>query len=243
MKNGNAVTILTQPYSANAKIRLMHIVKRIRTFTLRHPLIGPTFWVLSVQYFLTQLFVASAWPIRFDYRLHAISDLGNTACGEYAERLVCSPEHAWMNASFVVLGVTIIIGSALLYQGFKRTAGSLVGFYFMSLAGLGTIFVGLFPENTISSLHTIGAFLPFVFGNLSMVVLGLSLDIPRNLKWFTVGFGLVALAALALFVTGNYLGLGLGGMERIVAYPQTVWLIVFGVYVSAHQYRTIRLKH
>lgn len=225
-------------YSGSGIMKQMqHAAQKIRTFTLHHPLIGPTFWILSVQYFLTQLLVANAWPIPFDIRTHAISDLGNTVCGTYEDRFVCSPEFSWMNASFVVLGVTIIIGSALLYQGFKRTRPTFVGFYFMSLAGLGTVFVGLFSENTIPLLHNVGAFMPFVFGNLSMVILGVSLEIPRSLKLFSMLFGITALIALILFTAGIYLGLGFGGMERLVAYPQTIWLIVCGVYVSAHRYR------
>jgi hypothetical protein len=34
------------------------------------------------------------------------------------------------------------------------------------------------------------------------------------------------------FASSHYLGLGEGGMERIVAYPQTLWLIFFGTYLS-----------
>ena len=81
--------------------------------------------------------------------------------------------------------------------------------------------------------------MPFVFGNLALVVLGLGLDVPSTLRWFSVIFGVIGLVALSFFISGNYFGLGFGGMERIVAYPQTIWLIVFGAYVSAHRYKEI----
>lgn len=216
------------------------MTKRVRVFTERHPFVGPAFWILSVQYFLTQLLVANAWPTAYSWRLHAISDLGNTVCGDYgehSERYVCSLHHGWMNVSFVVLGVTVMIGSILLYESFKRTKGTLLGFWFMGLAGFGTVIVGLVPENVIPGLHAAGAFLPFVLGNIALVVLGLSLDIPSLFRRFTVAFGATALVALVFFLTGFYPGVELGGMERLVAYPQTLWLIVFGVYVSADQYR------
>lgn len=43
---------------------------------------------------------------------------------------------------------------------------------------------------------------------------------------------LFSLAALGLFGAHAYLGLGAGTMERLAAYPETVWLLGFGLYVS-----------
>ncbi len=91
--------------------------------------------------------------------------------------------------------------------------------------------VGLFPENTVSSLHILGAALPFLLGNIGLILLGLVLPLPRFLRWLSIFFGSMALLALVFFMTNQYLGLGIGGMERIVAYPQTIWLIVIGFYL------------
>jgi hypothetical membrane protein len=65
-----------------------------------------------------------------------------------------------------------------------------------------------------------------------MIILGLVLDLPKNLRLYSVISGAIALGALLLFIINTYLGLGVGGMERIAAYPQTVWLIIFGLYMS-----------
>ena len=43
--------------------------------------------------------------------------------------------------------------------------------------------------------------------------------------------GITALVALVLFVTGNFLTLGRGGMERMIAYPEVLWAIGFGGYL------------
>lgn len=125
-------------------------------------------------------------------------------------------------------------GSLLIYQGFKRDRVTLMGFGLMAIAGFGTLIVGLFPENTISFLHIFGASLPFLLGNAGLVILSISLNIPRLLRYYTFLTGVIALIALVFFYTGHYLSLGLGGMERLVAYPQTFWLIVFGVYISSN---------
>ena len=45
--------------------------------------------------------------------------------------------------------------------------------------------------------------------------------------------GSVALIFLAFYASSHFVGLGEGAIERVVAYPQTVWLIVLGIYVIA----------
>jgi hypothetical membrane protein len=209
-------------------------ITAIKTFTDRYPLIGPAIWILSVQYFIIQIIAASAFRTAYSLRFNTISDLGNSVCGNYSGRYVCSPQHNLMNASFIVFGITMASGSLLIYQEFKRNRATLIGFSCMALAGFGTLIVGLFPENTISFLHIFGASLPFLLGNAGLIVLSISLPIPRLLRYYTFLTGVIALIALVFFYTGHYLGIGIGGMERIVAYPQTFWLIVFGLYISSN---------
>lgn len=168
------------------------------------------------------------WGNSFSLSQNTISDLGNTVCGAYDSRMVCSPLHDMMNVSFIILGLTMLGGSLLLYQQCQKSSASFIGFSMMSISAVGTIMVGLFPENGNAAGHALGAGLPFVLGNLGLVVLGLYLDMPRLLRFFTIIPGLIALLALALFSNYMHLGLGIGGIERLIAYPQTLWLIVFG---------------
>lgn len=219
-------------------------MRRIKIFTDRFPLLGPLVWVLSIEYFIVQIVAASAWKFPYSWRFNTISDLGNTICGNQSGRQVCSPMHSLMNGAFVLLGLIMAIGSLLIYQEFREHRATLVGFSMMALGGLGTILVGLFPENTVAALHITGAALPFVFGNLSLVVLGVSLfKIAPVFKTYTIISGLVPLIALVLLLSRHYFGLGVGGMERLVSYPQVIWLVIFGSYMSKSQYRTLkRLK-
>lgn len=196
--------------------------------------------MLTVHYFITQIVVANSWKIPYSWLHNPISDLGNTACGMYAGRYVCSPLHSSMNASFIALGIFMALGSLLIYQGFKETEGSLIGFSLMAVAGLGTVMVGAFPENTIRVLHFLGALLPFLLGNVGLVVLGSVLDMPKTLRFYTLISGVIALLALVAYGLHQYFGLGEGGMERLVAYPQTIWLIVFGMYISRNHYRAYK---
>jgi hypothetical membrane protein len=209
----------------------------VKTFTDRYPLVGPTIWILCVQYYAIQYIVGKAWTTHYSLKHNAISDLGNTACGLFSDRYVCSPLHGLMNASFILLGVTMAIGALLIYQEFKESLASLIGFSFMSIAGFGTLLVGIFPENVLPSAHVIGAGLAFLIGNLGLVILGRWLRIPMAFHIYTIFSGILALTALVLLVTNHDLGLGGGGMERLTNYPQTTWLIVFGIYISSNHIR------
>jgi hypothetical membrane protein len=209
----------------------------MKTFADRYPLAGPVLWILSIQYFIIQVVAAWAWTNGYSWRLNTISDLGNMACGVYGGRYVCSPLHALMNTSLIALGITMILGSLLISRQFKDSGGAVVGFSCMAISGLGSMMVGLFPENGVAALHIAGAALSFFVGNVGLIVLSLSLPVSRSLKIYTFLSGALALAALGLFLSHSYLGLGEGGMERIVAYPQTVWLVIFGIYTYSNQTR------
>jgi hypothetical membrane protein len=197
--------------------------------------IGAIVWVLAIQFFIAQFVVQSAWATPFSLTTNYISDLGNTTCGPYpatSGAYVCSPWHAWMNASFMLLGVTILLGAALVRRAFPPGLLSAAGLLLVALAGPGVIMVGLFPENVDIAKHSLGAGVEFVSGSLGMIVLGIALAATRRHAWlatFSIGAGVVGLLATGLFVAGQYLGLGIGGMERLAAYALPVWLIVAGI--------------
>jgi hypothetical protein len=54
---------------------------------------------------------------------------------------------------------------------------------------------------------------------------------------YTLATGVITLAALIVYGLNIDFGLGQGTMERIVSYPQTLWLILFGIYMSANRVR------
>ena len=203
------------------------------TFGDQHPKIGPFLCVASIQYFLIQFLVAYRWSPPYNVSKDTISDLGITMCGRFDARHVCSPLHQVMNISLVLLGVTMVAACILLQHRFStvRSRWRTTGFTLVGSGGIGAMMVGIFPEDSIPSLHGIGAALPFLLGNIGVVVLGFSLPVLRGFRLFTLISGIVALAAVAFYATGHYLGLGEGGIERVVAYPQTIWLIALGIYL------------
>ena len=215
---------------------------RTKSFTDRYPWIGPTVFMLSAFYFVAQIVVGWVWTPPYSVIRNSISDLGNTACGRYGGSYVCSPRHTLMNAAFIFLGLVMAVGSLLIYQEFterkrREQLTALVGFVCLTLAGFGSILVGLFPENTISVMHITGAALAVGVGNVGILILALGLPLPEGLRNFMLFIGIVSTSALILFACHRDFGIGAGGMERIAAYPQTIWLIRFAIYISANRTR------
>lgn len=192
---------------------------------------------------VVQFVVAAAWVSPpYSWRDNAISDLGATICGTYGGREVCSPDAWLMNVSFVLLGITMIVGSWLIYHQVERASYDRLGFVMMALAGLGTVLVGVFPENVPEPWHGLGAVMAFGLGDLALVVFALTLHLSQPMRAFTLVSGVTGLTGLALYGSGTYLGLGLGGMERVAGYPQTVWLIVFGAYLTLNYLRHRKMR-
>ena len=196
---------------------------------------GALAWISSIQFFAAQVVVQAAWTTPFDLAKNYISDLGNTACAPWpagSGSYVCSPWHAAMNASFLLIGVTVVLGVVLLRSAFRPSMLRNVGLALVGIAGLGFVLVGRFPENVNFPPHRLGATLQFVCGNFGQVVLGFPLlALRRGRRWgvFSIASGVVGVLATALFASGHYLGLGIGGMERLAAYPLPLWTIVIGV--------------
>ncbi|HYW52266.1 MAG TPA: DUF998 domain-containing protein [Gemmatimonadaceae bacterium] len=202
--------------------------------------IGAIAWLLAVQFFVAQVVVATAWPRPFSLRFDYISDLGNTVCGPYpagSTHLVCSPWHLAMNVSFMVLGVTMILGAWLTRDAFPPGWVRTLARVLFAVAGVGVFVVGVYPENTDNERHVLGAGFNFVAGNIAMIVYGLALaqrpSTHRALMIISILAGVLGMLGTLLFITGHFLGIGLGGMERVAAYPMTVWQMVAGASLLA----------
>lgn len=196
--------------------------------------LGALAWLLAVQFFVAQVVAASAWPIPFSLATRVISDLGNTACGPYpnpSSEVVCSPWHALMNASFVTIGITMAAGAILTRAAFAAGWRRRLAVALFVVAGIGVLMVGVYAENEDPALHAAGAGLNFIPGNLALILFGLTFrpaPFRRLFQWFSVAAGVAGLVATVLFVLRHDLGLGVGGMERVAAYPIATWQIVAG---------------
>jgi hypothetical membrane protein len=157
-----------------------------------------------------------------------ISDLGATC---RATCIVYQPSAFIFNTSVILLGILMISSSFLLWKEFH----SLIITALFCLSGIGAVGVGLFPE-TAGFLHVIVSFITFFFGALAAIAASRIVKAPFS--YFSVMMGLGSLAALVLYGLEIYLGLGPGGMERMIAYPILLWGLGFGGYMMSPQHTT-----
>jgi hypothetical membrane protein len=217
---------------------------RIWFFTDRYDWMGPVIVVLSCWYFAAQVLVAWVFRPQYSFISNAISDLGNTACSP-PHSGICSPLHAWMNVSIVILGLAMIVGSMLIFSEFsfstdrRERAAAHAGFWCMALGGLGAALVGIVPENVNTAhLHTLGTAMTIGFGQLAILILGLVLrQIPDWLREFMIVTSLLVLLAGISIAGKHQFGIGGGALERLAQYPESVWLILFGFYISRNHHR------
>jgi hypothetical protein len=80
---------------------------------------------------------------------------------------------------------------------------------------------------------TISAGEHFLFCNAGVALLGLTLLQPgrRRIALFSLGAGLPGLAGLVRLATHSFFDLRVGGMERVSAYPFTLWIACMGAWL------------
>ncbi len=128
------------------------------------------------------------------------------------------------NSSVVVFGILLIVAAYLLLK-----AGTDIWFTsMMALIGIGEVCVGIFPEDT-GTPHLIAAAIVFLIGGILAIVSFRVFPVPW--AWISGALGIITLAAIILLGTKNYVGLGVGGMERIIAYPLYLWAFGSGAFL------------
>jgi hypothetical membrane protein len=122
----------------------------------------------------------------------------------------------------------IVFGSLVLYSVYlmRNADVSLALRMLTALSGIGAIGVAIFNEH-VGGVHLAFAALAFGLGNLAAVVSSRSVKGPLSPIFATLG--VIGLVALALQGSKMFLGLGAGGMERMIFYPLVFWALAIGV--------------
>jgi hypothetical membrane protein len=183
---------------------------------------GTLLLVGGVQFVIALIIAEAIYP-NYSVSANYISDLG----------VWSKPSAAIFNPSISLFGLTVLASSYFILKQFKNRAIAVL----FALAGAGALGVGVFPENTflvngIPVIHSISALIAFVIGGIAAVAAYKYTKPP--FKVISVILGAATLTATVLFFTTRdygYLGLGVGGMERMMAYPTLLWIISLGGYL------------
>jgi hypothetical membrane protein len=180
----------------------------------------------SLQWVASMIAVQLGYPGYSD-SANYISDLGGPQ----------SP-YAWLfNASVRVLGVLGVLAVFAIRTAFPPRMTSRLGLLFLFVASIGAFLVGTFPEGSPQfggNIHSIVSGVAFIGAGLSLLMLGPAMF--RDTRWeglrgYTLLSGVVTLVALALFEGNLFLGIGPGGMERLVVAPILLWSVIAGIHL------------
>lgn len=191
--------------------------------TLTNAKVAGTFLFIGGTQFVIFLIIAEAVYPGYSISANYISDLG----------VWDAPSALIFNASIMIFGLFVIASSYFIGKQFNSRGIAIL----YAIAGAGSLGVGIFPENIfvvngIPVLHSLAALLAFVVGGISAIVTYRVTKPP--FRYLSVIMGTAALVAFVLFLATNDmggLGIGAGGMERMIAYPSLLAIIGFGGYL------------
>jgi hypothetical membrane protein len=127
------------------------------------------------------------------------------------------------NGAMIVAGLLTLVAAVALYRATERRLLTVV----VGVTGVGGfVGVGLFPSQT-GLPHLVAALIAFVGAGVSALVV--AAGVRGLLRYLSAILGALELVALVLFVMlGPDNPLGVGGLERYVAYFGLIWAIGFG---------------
>jgi hypothetical membrane protein len=180
---------------------------------------GAAVFVGAVQFGIAVILAEALYP-GYSISKNAISDLG-AACTPAYVCTVSQPSSNIFSLSLVILGLLLLLSSYFFSKGhlWRPLVVS------VALAGFGTVGVGLLPESA-GAIHGVVSLIAFLFSGIAAVLSFKVLESP--FRYLSAVLGVVSLAAIVLFLSQTYLGLGLGGMERMIAYPALFWYLGLG---------------
>jgi len=185
-------------------------------------LAGILLLVGSIQFAVSLVIAESIYP-GYSISANFISDLGVWG----------KPSAALFNTSIALLGTLNLVSSYFIKKQFNL--GKVA--YLFALASIGTLMVGFFPENTVliggfPLIHGIAAFLAFLMSGATAIVAYTYTKSPFRI--ISTVLGVASLVSFVLFLTTaayGSLGIGNGGLERMIVYPTLLWTISFGGYL------------
>jgi hypothetical membrane protein len=193
---------------------------RGRAVTLAGALLAAT----GIGIVLSTITNEALYPAQRHYSTFAdtISSLSGT---EPPDSYIVEPNRLIFIVTMAVAGVLVLAATALLRQLARRRL--LIA---LAVFGIGLIGIAVFPGDVVT-WHPIFALTCFVGGSIAAILSRTLLD--RPLRAFAVTLGSVALAATVLGLDvfadlGPQTAIGIGGVERWIAYPVLLWMVLFG---------------
>lgn len=185
---------------------------------------GALLFIAGVVILLGIITAETLYP-NYNTAQNMISDLGAT---EPPNSIIIQPSATIFNVSMMICGLCIILAAYCIHRTLYVAAVTLP----LALFGIGALGVGIFPGN-YGAVHGISALITFIFGGVAAIMSYKVVTPP--FRYFSVILGSIALLDLLLYyILGQaspFAILGIGGVERWIAYPIALWVTGFGGYL------------
>ncbi|MFJ9247249.1 DUF998 domain-containing protein [Streptomyces sp. NPDC101776] len=209
----------------------------------RLPLGAAALVLNAVQWVVSEAVAAGAWTSPpYSYATNYISDLGVPDCGTtFQDRVICSPDHALTNTSFIVQGILFAAGVVLLAVPLLTGRARRIVIALAGAHAVGFLLVGLFHDSGSGpgyslGLHVGGTAVAILCANTVVIMAGSlrSHQLPRAYRVFSVAVGVLGLLSEA-FVGASTSTAGI--FERGGVYSWLLWSVVTGVSLLVGQAR------
>jgi hypothetical membrane protein len=186
--------------------------------------VAGAFIFVAIAQFVLGLIVSESLYSGYNISSNYISDLG------------VGPSSIIFNSSVFLLGLLFLIGTYFFQRALKEYRILTLMLILMSIGAMG---VGVFTED-FGIIHIVVSFIAFLFSGLSAIFSVICSHIHKfkllkmPFSVIAVMLGAICLGALILFGGKIDLGLGAGGMERMIVYPVLVWGTGIGGYLMAY---------
>lgn len=169
--------------------------------------------LLFIGAFEFSIFLLIGEALRPTYSVHSdfISQLG---VGSY---------DYFFNYPIIVLGILVVISAWMMWRYKPKTVFPVL----VVIMGVSAAGVGVFPMNT-GSIH--GYFADITFFSAAVAAIFGLFWFRGTMRAISPAIGIIILLSIILYTTGEFLGLGKGGMERMIVYPALLW----GMLVSGY---------
>jgi hypothetical membrane protein len=210
--------------SSAATIRLPER-ERGRARNIHEVAAGALLSITGIGVFLAIITNEALYPAARHYSTFAntISDLGGT---EPPNSYMVQPNRLIFIITMAVAGVLVLTATYLLWRVIERRRFLVA----LGIFGVGIVGIAVFPGN-VATYHPLFSLLCFVGGSVAAILSRKILDVP--LRYFAVVLGSIALIGTVFGLEslenwGPQAAIGIGGVERWIAYPVLLWLVLLG---------------
>ena len=212
--NGSSAATITLPEREPARARNIYEV-----------IAGALLSITGIGVFLAIITNEALYPAARHYSTFAntISDLGGT---EPPNSYMVQPNRLMFIITMAVAGVLVLTATFLLWRVIERRRFLVA----LGIFGIGTVGIAVFPGN-VKSFSSSEILTPLQPDEYAVIMSRKILDVP--LRYFAVALGSIALVATVFGLEslenwGPQAAIGIGGVERWIAYPVLLWLVLLG---------------